>query len=40
MLDIPGYPKAFIKKKNFEVSFDNTNIKKDIVTAKATFKLI
>jgi methionyl-tRNA formyltransferase len=40
MLDIPGYPKAFIKKKNFEVSFDNTNIKNDIVTAKATFKLI
>ena len=40
MLDIPGYPKAFIKKKNFEVFFDDANIKKDTVTAKATFKLI
>ena len=40
MLDIPGYPKAFIKSKNFQVSFDKSKIKNNELTAKATFKLI
>ena len=40
MLDIPGYPKAFIKSKNFQVYFDKSKIKNNELTAKATFKLI
>jgi methionyl-tRNA formyltransferase len=39
MMDIPGYPKTFIKKRNLKISFENSKIDKNSIIAKAIITL-